>query len=46
MGQRSVSLLPVLAYREYNRVELEARPEAMVISLGIAAVISGLVWVY
>lgn len=36
LGQRSASLLPVLAYREYSRVDLAARPEAMAISMLIA----------
>lgn len=46
LGQRSISLLPVLAYREYSRVDLAARPEAMAISLLITVVITGAVWLY
>lgn len=46
LGQRAVAMLPVLAYREYNRVDLAARPEAMALCVFIAAVISGLVWLY
>jgi putative spermidine/putrescine transport system permease protein len=46
LGQRSDSLLPVLAYREYTRVDLAARPQAMAISLVIAAVTTLLVWLY
>lgn len=46
LGQRSTSLLPVLAYREYTRVNLAARPEAMAISMLIALMISCTVWLY
>ena len=46
LGQRSISLLPVLAYREYSRVDLAARPEAMAISMVIAMLISVLAGVY
>ncbi len=46
LGQRSPSLLPVMAYREYNRVDLAARPEAMALSVFIAVVASFLVWLY
>ncbi|MBN1536698.1 MAG: ABC transporter permease subunit [Anaerolineales bacterium] len=46
LGQRAVSMLPVLAYREYSRVELTARPEAMAISMFIALAITLLVGLY
>jgi putative spermidine/putrescine transport system permease protein len=46
LGQRTASLLPVLAYREYSRVDLNARPQAMAISLLIAAITTALVWLY
>jgi len=46
LGQRSISLLPVLAYREYSRVDLAARPEAMAISMVIVFLISILAGVY
>lgn len=46
LGQRTISMLPVMAYREYSRVDLTARPEAMAISMFITIVITGLVWVY
>jgi len=39
LGQRTISLLPVMAYREYARVDLTARPQGMAISLLITAVI-------
>ena len=38
LGQRYPSALPVLAYRSYVDVDLNARPEAMAISMVIAAV--------
>jgi putative spermidine/putrescine transport system permease protein len=46
LGQRSPSLLPVTAYREYGRVDLAARPEAMALSVFIAGVASLLAWLY
>jgi putative spermidine/putrescine transport system permease protein len=46
LGQRSVSMLPVLAYREYSRVDLASRPQAMAISLLITGIISCMVWIY
>lgn len=46
LGQRAVSMLPVLAYREYSQVELSARPEAMAISMFIAVAITILVGIY
>jgi putative spermidine/putrescine transport system permease protein len=46
LGQRAISVLPVLAYREYARVDLAARPQAMAMSLLIAAIVSCLVWLY
>jgi len=46
LGQRSVAMLPGVAYREYNRVDLAARPEAMALCMLIAAFSSILVWLY
>lgn len=46
LGQRSNSLLPVLAYREYHQVDLMKRPQAMAISIIITLVVSALVWWY
>ncbi len=46
LGQRSVAMLPVVAYREYSRVDLAARPEAMALCVLIAAASSILVWLY
>jgi putative spermidine/putrescine transport system permease protein len=46
LGQRFPSMLPVLAYRYYSDVDLNSRPEAMAMSLIIAAVIVILTFVY
>lgn len=46
LGQRFPSALPVLAYRLYSDVDLQARPEAMALSVIISAVIAGLIFVY
>ncbi len=46
LGQRYPSALPVLAYRNYTDIDLNARPEAMAMSIVIAAVIGLLVFVY
>lgn len=46
LGQRYPSALPVLAYRSYTDVDLNARPEAMAMSVIIAVIISMLVFVY
>lgn len=46
LGQRSNSLLPVLAYREYNQLDLTARPQAMAMSMVITLIISILIWLY
>lgn len=46
LGQRFPSALPVLAYRLYTDVDLQARPEAMALSVIISAVIAGLIFVY
>lgn len=46
LGQRYPSALPVLAYRRYTDVDLNARPEAMAMSVVIAAVITLLIFVY
>jgi putative spermidine/putrescine transport system permease protein len=46
LGVAYPQALPVLAYRSYADVDLHARPEAMAMSVLIAAMIAGLVWVY
>jgi putative spermidine/putrescine transport system permease protein len=46
LGQRYPSALPVLAYRYYTDVDLNARPEAMAMSVIIAAVSAGLIFLY
>jgi len=46
LGQRTISMLPVLAYRTYSQGELTDRPEAMAISIFISAVVLVLVWIY
>lgn len=46
LGQRYPSALPVLAYRSYTDVDLNARPEAMALSVVIAGIIGALVFVY
>lgn len=46
LGQRFPSVLPVLAYRSYHDVDLNARPEAMAMSMVIAGMISLLVLGY
>lgn len=46
LGQRYPSALPVLAYRSYTDVDLQARPEAMALSVIIAVIISMLVLAY
>jgi putative spermidine/putrescine transport system permease protein len=46
LGQRYPSALPVLAYRSYHDVDLNARPEAMAMSMIIAALITVLILVY
>jgi putative spermidine/putrescine transport system permease protein len=46
LGQRYPSALPVLAYRSYHDVDLNARPEAMAMSIIIAALIMILVLAY
>ncbi len=46
LGQRYPSALPVLAYRSYTNVDLNARPEAMAMSVVIAVIISVLVFAY
>lgn len=46
LGQRFPSALPVLAYRSYVDVDLNARPEAMAMSVIIALIITGLVFLY
>jgi putative spermidine/putrescine transport system permease protein len=46
LGQRYPSALPVLAYRSYTNVDLNARPEAMAMSVVIAVIITMLVFVY
>ncbi len=46
LGQRYPSALPVLAYRSYTDVDLNARPEAMAMSVIIAAISTALIFVY
>ena len=46
LGQRYPSALPVLAYRSYVDVDLNARPEAMAISMIISAITALSVLVY
>jgi len=46
LGQRFPSLLPVLAYRSYVDVDLNARPEAMAMNVIITLLISALIFVY
>jgi putative spermidine/putrescine transport system permease protein len=46
LGQRYPSALPVLAYRSYVDVDLNARPEAMAISTVISAVTAAAVLLY
>lgn len=46
LGQRYPSALPVLAYRSYVDVDLDARPEAMAISMVIALLTTLAVLVY
>ena len=46
LGRRFPSALPVLAYRNYTDVDLNARPEAMAMSVIIALVSTGLIFVY
>jgi putative spermidine/putrescine transport system permease protein len=46
LGQRYPSALPVLAYRSYHDVDLNARSEAMAMSMIIAALIMVLILAY
>lgn len=46
LGQRYPSALPVLAYRTYIDADLNARAEAMALSVIITLIITGLVLVY
>jgi putative spermidine/putrescine transport system permease protein len=46
LGQRYPSALPVLAYRSYHDVDLNARGEAMAMSMIIAALITVLILAY
>ena len=46
LGQRFPSALPVLAYRAYTDVDLNARPEAMAMSVIITIVSAALIFVY
>lgn len=46
LGQRYPSALPVLAYRSYHDVDLNQRPEAMAMSMVIAALIMILILIY
>ncbi len=46
LGQRYPSVLPVLAYRYYTDVDLNARPEAMAISVLIAILSTLFIFIY
>jgi len=46
LGQRFPSALPVLAFRCYHDVDLNARPEAMAMSMIIAGLITVLILIY
>ncbi|MCP4424895.1 MAG: hypothetical protein GY803_10410 [Chloroflexi bacterium] len=46
LGSRYPSALPVLAYRLYTDVDLNARPEAIAMSMIIAGLITVLILVY
>ncbi len=46
LGQRYPSALPVLAFRNYTDVDLNARPDAMAMSVFIAVVITVLIFIY
>lgn len=46
LGQPYPAALPVMAYRSYTDVDLNSRPEAMAISVVIAAIVAVLVFVY
>ncbi len=46
LGQPFPAALPVLAFRAYTDVDLNSRPEAMAISVVIAAVVAVLVLIY
>ncbi|HIC89230.1 MAG TPA: ABC transporter permease subunit [Anaerolineae bacterium] len=46
LGQRYPSALPVLAFRNYTDVDLNARPDAMAMSVFIALIVTVLIFVY
>ena len=46
LGQRFPSMLPVLAYRSYVDVDLNARPEAMAMNVIITLLIGALIFLY
>lgn len=46
LGQRFPSALPVLAYRQYVNPDLNARPEAMALSIVISVIITLLILLY
>jgi len=46
LGQRYPSALPVLAFRNYTDVDLNARPDAMAMSVFIAVLITVLIFIY
>ncbi|MBF9034418.1 ABC transporter permease subunit [Rhodobacterales bacterium HKCCE2091] len=46
LGQNHPQALPVLAWRAFTDVDLDARPEAMALSVLIALVSAGLLWLY
>ena len=46
LGQTYPAVLPVLAYRNYHDVDLNARPEAMAMSMVITLIVVLLILVY
>lgn len=46
LGARYPSALPVMAYRLYTDVDLQARPQAMALSVIIAVMVTLLIWLY
>lgn len=46
LGQTFPAVLPVLAYRNYTNVDLNARPEAMAMSMVITGIVAALIVIY
>jgi putative spermidine/putrescine transport system permease protein len=46
LGASHPQALPVLAYRDYTDVDLAARPRAMAMSVVIAVLSAGMIWLY